>query len=96
MTSRYKMWQCLEADRLGSTLALDYQALKTKKRLAARRAAKNTIRSAMMANKPWISNSGDEIWQKRPVQAREKVDGDIQYHSESDASEYPEEQSLCG
>ena len=62
-TSRWKMWQTMEADRKGeSCLARDYAGFKMKKRLAARRAAKNAIRSVMMQGKPWISNVDDDSW----------------------------------
>lgn len=65
-TSRWKMWQTMEADRTNGEVrtSRDYAYLKSKKRLAARRAAKLAMRSVMMQGKEWIANTGDESWPK--------------------------------
>lgn len=62
-TSRWKVWQTIEADRKGeSCIARDYAGIKAKKRLSSRRDAKKAIRSVMMQGKPWLSNIGDDSW----------------------------------
>lgn len=73
-TSRWKMWQTMEADRKGeSCISRDYARIKAKKRLAARRAVKKAIRSVMMQDKPWISNVGDESWTLKSLEKASKM-----------------------
>ena len=88
-TSRWKIWQTMEADRKGeSSIAGDYASIKAKKRLAARIEAKKAVRAVMMQGREWLANTGDESWSRDPKATLDKKGGaELSVEDDSDDSD---------